>query len=93
MAHLVSAEGAEGAETGAPASPQTMDINAWLKANRLNKLKDYFETAEIEMEDLLSFTETDIEFRNNHRSEKPNLLCYSFFLETGHYGLTKRERN
>ena len=50
MAHFVSAEVAEGAETGAPASPQPMDINEWLKSNRLPKLVDYFKNADIEME-------------------------------------------
>ena len=50
MAHLV--EGVtEGAETGAVVTaPEAVDINQWLKANRLVKLKDYFEEMDIVME-------------------------------------------
>ena len=49
MAHLVE-EGMEGSETGV--AKQAVTINEWLKANRLSKLKDYFESNEIVMEDL-----------------------------------------
>ena len=61
MAHFV--EGAEGSTTGAAIAPQAMDINEWLKANRLSQLKDYFISLEIGLEDLVSLTETDIELR------------------------------
>ena len=55
----------EGSETGGATAPAidvtSIDINEWLKSNRLSKLKDYFETEEAVMEDLLAFTEMDIQ--------------------------------
>ena len=62
MAHLFE-EGREGTQTGV-AKPAT-DVNQWLKANRLTVLIAYFEKNEIVMEDLMSFTEEDIELRFN----------------------------
>ena len=60
MAHLVDG-GAEGSETGI--AKAAVDINQWLKINRLPKLQDYFESNDMTMEDLMSFSETDLEFR------------------------------
>ena len=54
MAHLVEG-GTEGTETGTvDVAPQAVDINQWLKSNRLSQLKDYFEKIEIEMEGILN---------------------------------------
>ena len=47
MAHFIEG-GAEGSETGI--AKAAVDINQWLKDNRLSKLKDYFESNEVEME-------------------------------------------
>ena len=52
MAHLVEG-GAEGTATGASdVAPEAVDLNQWLKLNRLPKLQDYFESNDIVMEDL-----------------------------------------
>ena len=61
MAHIVDggAEGTEGTETGI--AKAALDINQWLKTNRLSKLKGYFEAEEIEIEDLQMSSEKDVE--------------------------------
>ena len=47
MAHVVD-DGAEGAETGV--AKAAVDMNQWLKTNRLPKLQDYFESNDMTME-------------------------------------------
>ena len=39
----------------------SMDINDWLKQNRLNRFKDYFEENELILSDLLKYTDQDME--------------------------------
>ena len=64
MAHLVEG-GSEGAETGyVDVAPAAIDINQWLKMNRLSKLKGYLEEMEIDIDDLRKCSETDMEFRH-----------------------------
>ena len=55
MAHVVD-DGAEGSETGV--AKAAVDINQWLKTNRLDKLKGYFEDNQIAMEDLVETFDT-----------------------------------
>ena len=71
MAHFVE-EGMEDASvTGSTnAAKKVQNINEWLKANRLTRLKDYFELNEIEMEDLMMFSETDLQL-----SIHPSFFC------------------
>ena len=85
MAHFVEG-GAEGTETGAAAAaaPATMDINQWLKANRLSKLKGYLEEMEIEMEDLVTFSETHMEFRFVYREQSEEHTLIHIMYTTPH---------
>ena len=63
MAHVVD-DGAEGTEgTGTGIAKAAVDINQWLKTNRLSKLKGYFEAEEMEMEDLYLSSEKELELR------------------------------
>ena len=77
MAHFVD-EGVEGSETGI--AKAATDINQWLESNRLDKLKDYFENSQIEMDDLMSFSETDFEFRFVYTILKETSLKLCMFL-------------
>ena len=60
MAQFVD-EGTEGNETRQ--SKPVVNLEQWLKQNRLKKLAPYFEDEEVVMDDLRTYNDTVIEFR------------------------------
>ena len=46
---------------GVGGDKQSLSLNQWLDTNRLNRLKPYFQTEEVIMEDLLAFTTHDLQ--------------------------------